>query len=36
MGQSTPIDLDPGGALFAEAPGAFDVLAALPLGMVTV
>ena len=30
-GQSTPIDVDPGGALFADGAGAFDVLAALPL-----
>ena len=30
-GQSKPIDVDPGGALFADGAGAFDVLAALPL-----
>jgi dienelactone hydrolase len=30
-GQSTPIDTDPGGALFADGPGAFDVIASLPL-----
>ena len=30
-GKSTPIDVDPGGALFADGAGAFDVLAALPL-----
>jgi hypothetical protein len=30
-GQSTPIDADPGGALFADGAGAFEVLASLPL-----
>jgi hypothetical protein len=30
-GQSTPIDVDPGGTLFADGAGAFDVIAALPL-----
>ena len=30
-GQSKPIDVDPGGALFADGAGAFDVIAALPL-----
>lgn len=30
-GQSTPIDIDPGGALFADGAGTFDVIAALPL-----
>jgi dipeptidyl aminopeptidase/acylaminoacyl peptidase len=30
-GKSTPIDVDPGGALFADGAGAFDVLASLPL-----
>ena len=30
-GQSKPIDADPGGALFADGAGAFDVIAALPL-----
>ena len=30
-GQSKPIDVDTGGALFADGAGAFDVLAALPL-----
>jgi len=30
-GQSQPINADPGGALFADGAGAFDVIAALPL-----
>jgi len=30
-GQSKPIDADPGGALFADGAGAFEVLASLPL-----
>ena len=30
-GQSKPIDVDPGGALFADGAGAFDVIAAFPL-----
>jgi dipeptidyl aminopeptidase/acylaminoacyl peptidase len=30
-GQSKPIDVDPGGALFADGAGAFDVIASLPL-----
>jgi dipeptidyl aminopeptidase/acylaminoacyl peptidase len=30
-GQSKPIDADPGGALFADGAGTFDVLASLPL-----
>lgn len=30
-GQPTAIDVDPGGALFADGAGAFDVIAALPL-----
>ncbi|HKY45498.1 MAG TPA: hypothetical protein VJM50_20570, partial [Pyrinomonadaceae bacterium] len=30
-GQSKPIDVNPGGALFADGAGAFDVIAALPL-----
>jgi dipeptidyl aminopeptidase/acylaminoacyl peptidase len=30
-GQSKPIDVDPGGALFADGAGTFQVLAALPL-----
>jgi hypothetical protein len=30
-GQSTPIDTDPGGALFADGAGTFEVLASLPL-----
>ena len=30
-GQTTPIDVDLGGALFADGGGAFDVMAALPL-----
>jgi len=30
-GQSTPIDVDPGGALFADGAGTFDVIASLPL-----
>ncbi len=30
-GQAKPIDVDPGGALFADGAGAFDVIAALPL-----
>ena len=30
-GQSTPIDSDPGGALFADGAGAYQVLASLPL-----
>jgi dienelactone hydrolase len=30
-GQTTPIDTDPGGALFADGAGAFDVIASLPL-----
>jgi dipeptidyl aminopeptidase/acylaminoacyl peptidase len=30
-GQATPIDTDPGGALFADGAGAFEVLASLPL-----
>ena len=30
-GQATPIDVDPGGALFADGAGAFDVIASLPL-----
>ena len=30
-GQSKPIDVDPGGALFADGAGAFEVLASLPL-----
>ena len=30
-GQTTPIDVDPGGALFADGAGAFDVIASLPL-----
>jgi dipeptidyl aminopeptidase/acylaminoacyl peptidase len=30
-GQSTPIDADPGGALFADGAGAFEVIASLPL-----
>jgi len=30
-GQSKPIDADPGGALFADGAGAFEVIAALPL-----
>ena len=30
-GQSTPIDVDPGGALFADGAGAFEVIASLPL-----
>ena len=30
-GQTTPIDVDPGGALFADGAGAFEVLASLPL-----
>ena len=30
-GQSKPIDADPGGALFADGAGSFDVIASLPL-----
>ncbi|HEX3187667.1 MAG TPA: prolyl oligopeptidase family serine peptidase, partial [Pyrinomonadaceae bacterium] len=30
-GQTTPIDVDPGGALFADGAGAFQVIASLPL-----
>jgi dienelactone hydrolase len=30
-GQATPIDVDPGGALFADGAGAFEVIASLPL-----
>ncbi len=30
-GQTTPIDVDPGGALFADGAGAYDVIASLPL-----
>jgi dienelactone hydrolase len=30
-GQSKPIDVDPGGALFADGAGALDVIASLPL-----
>jgi dipeptidyl aminopeptidase/acylaminoacyl peptidase len=30
-GQSTPLAVDPGGALFADGAGAFDVIASLPL-----
>jgi len=30
-GQSKPFDVDPGGALFADGAGAFDVIASLPL-----
>jgi dipeptidyl aminopeptidase/acylaminoacyl peptidase len=30
-GQSNPIDVDPGGALFADGAGTFDVIASLPL-----
>jgi len=30
-GQTTPLDVDPGGALFADGAGALDVIAALPL-----
>ena len=30
-GQSKPIDVDPGGALFADGAGAFEVIASLPL-----
>jgi dipeptidyl aminopeptidase/acylaminoacyl peptidase len=30
-GKSTPLAVDPGGALFADGAGAFDVLASLPL-----
>jgi hypothetical protein len=30
-GQMTPIDVDPGGALFADGAGSFDVIASLPL-----
>jgi len=30
-GQTTPIDVDPGGALFADGAGTFDVIASLPL-----
>lgn len=30
-GQSTPLAIDPGGALFADGAGSFDVIAALPL-----
>jgi dipeptidyl aminopeptidase/acylaminoacyl peptidase len=30
-GQNTPIDTDPGGALFADGAGAFEVIASLPL-----
>jgi dienelactone hydrolase len=30
-GKSTPLAIDPGGALFADGAGAFDVLASLPL-----
>ena len=30
-GQSKPIEADPGGALFADGAGAFDVIASLPL-----
>ena len=30
-GQSKPIDADPGGALFADGAGAFEVIASLPL-----
>jgi hypothetical protein len=30
-GQSTPIDADPGGALFADGAGTFEVIASLPL-----
>ena len=30
-GQPTPIDADPGGALFADGAGTFDVIASLPL-----
>jgi hypothetical protein len=30
-GQSTPIDVDPGGALFADGAGSFEVIASLPL-----
>jgi hypothetical protein len=30
-GQTKPIDVDPGGILFADGAGAFDVIAALPL-----
>jgi len=30
-GQSKPIDVDPGGVLFADGPGGLDVIASLPL-----
>ena len=30
-GQAKPIDVDPGGALFADGAGSFDVIASLPL-----
>jgi len=30
-GQSKPIDVDPGGALFADGAGTFEVIASLPL-----
>ncbi|HEU4434223.1 MAG TPA: alpha/beta fold hydrolase, partial [Pyrinomonadaceae bacterium] len=30
-GQTTPIDVDPGGALFADGAGTFEVIASLPL-----
>ena len=30
-GNSTPIDVDPGGALFADGAGTFEVIASLPL-----
>jgi hypothetical protein len=30
-GQSTPLAIDPGGAMFADGAGAFDVIASLPL-----
>ena len=30
-GKSTPLAVDPGGALFADGAGAFDVIASLPL-----
>src|SRR5678815_1751526 len=30
-GQSTPIDADPGGALFADGAGTYEVIASLPL-----
>jgi hypothetical protein len=30
-GQSKPLDVDPGGALFADGAGTFEVIASLPL-----